>query len=275
MTSDTRYTVDEVLAILDRIGQEFELHGPKGWSPALRLKHWGEWEGLFAPSAATYLEFLSALADMFAFEASSEEWRPLAKGDTTVAQLAEFIAERAPRVEIKPLRVLGRECLEAGLFEVLADDVRRLTGNDLQFGPSTVISDVMDRRQRTRLVWRLALLLPRVQRTPDLFAKSPFGPLFGWCFGALWLFAIGGAALLRSPAWIPAQTVWNGIGVLLTGLALWLIPVVALLALACCVYPALTKHRGPFHQDIRTFRDLVKALKNGLARPAPRADGEV
>lgn len=85
-------------------------------------------------------------AHLFGFDhsiSSHEEWENLVGQHLTFGVLAQFIAERTPLVSFRPVTVMDRECLPAGVFYGIQDVIKSFTEDSKRFAPSTKIIDVI------------------------------------------------------------------------------------------------------------------------------------
>lgn len=262
MPDERRYSVEQVLEILQGLwplGEDFEAALDE--FAETRLDDWEDWGVVLGwwvskkHRQRECLEVFAGLSDVFGFSATDEEWRPLANKNTTMRELAEFIAARAPYREIRPLKILGRECLEAGIFCELERTTRQIVGRDLRVGPSTPLRQTLNKGQRERLASRLTLFFPRLFSSADLWGKSPLANAAWCCGGAIVVLTLAGAGMVALSDSVSILAPLGGFAALF---ALGLIPVLALLSVASWVTGLA---RGPFRREIRTYRDLVNALR--------------
>ena len=269
MPDERQYSVEQVLEVLQGLwplGEDFE--AALSEFAETRLNEWEDWgvvPGWWVSKKHRQrecLEVFAGLSDVFGFSATDEEWRPLANKKTTMRELAEFIAARAPYREIRPLKILGRECLEAGIFCELERTTRQIARGDACVGPSTPLRQALNKGQRERLASRLTLFFPRLSSSADLWRKSPLANAAWCCNGAVIVLTLACAGMV---ALSDSDSILAPSGCFVGMLALGLIPVLTLLGVASWV-TGLGK--GPFRKEIRTYRDLVNALKKQERRTA-------
>ena len=258
MEATPRYTVKQVLEVLRRIAP-YHADYPMDRFRAVQL-----WDYAEDPLRRSYRQLFSMLEDMWCVGATEDEWQALADNDEiTVLQLAEFISQRAPLCEIRPLRILGRDCLEAGIFREVAAAAIRITGTSTEVGPSTALKDALDKRQLERLKNRLWLYFPSIHSIPRLLHESVWQTL-----GAIGALAVFGLTFLSLFTHVGTDSLLRqvlfSIGAISAAFALWLLPLWILVLILGWV---LNRNRGPFRDEIQTFRDLVMALRGAeLAR---------
>jgi hypothetical protein len=263
MECPERYSVDQILTVLHRISffASLEHDSPLVGFPEMKLGDTDDWVGLFEfRRKREYRTFFQRLQRILRFKAADEEWAELARDKTTMRELAEFIAARASYREIKPVNLLGRECLEAGIFREMDQITNDILNGEVHVGPSTTLRSVMSKEHCKELASRLFLFFPDIYSAEGLWRRSRISNLAGWCVGLFIVLALGGVILLELGQRLP----WGiGTPLLVPGAfagmgALCLLPVMPLLGLLTMV---LGIGKGPFDRTIRTYRDLVRALK--------------
>ncbi len=261
---DRNLTVDEVLTVLHEIS--FWVRSkPREDFPKMLLDDYDE--RCWGLKEKHMLPFFENLQDVFLFKAMRKEWLSLINAKTTMRQVAEFIAARAPYDEIKPLCILGRPCLKAGIFQTLADSTHRITGAEAHIGPSTPIRDVMNASQRYQLLGRFWYWCKDAHTIPRLSRISRLATAFWWCFAIV---VVGGGfgylAKALSDDGFPPGEIWSLLSEFALTLAFY-----ALLALPFLwAMGWLRKNSDPLHKSVRTFRDLVVLMEPHLRewRPA-------
>ena len=260
VSEQRRYSAEQVLDILHAWHTSAE-GGELGRDefPALRLVDLIALE-LLAGREWAYSQFFAGMADRFQFSVCDDEWQPLAQENATMGDVAEFIAARAPCREIGPATVLGRWCLEAGVFRELELSTEWIAGPDVRVGPSTLLNAVLKKKQRERLADRLRLLYRGLDQSPALWRTSVLETATFVCLGLLGVCALG--SLLVGLKWMGFVVLGACCGLV----GLYLLPVIVLLFIVAGLAGI---GKGPFHRDIKTYRDLVEALK--IAAPWSRA----
>lgn len=256
MSEEQRYTVEEVLEVLKDL-----CDGPADKRFAgVPLRDWvfwatiddGDWENLRAVCVQ--------LETLFGFSATDQERVLLDTDSATTKDLAEFIAARAVRRPIRPLRLLGRKCEKAGLFRMLEETTGEIVGREVRIAPSTEIRKVLGKSQLRQLLSRLALYFPYLGSAPGLWYHSWISRIVSACLG---LALILGAIVALSG--VSHATDFNSLSVKIGGPA----TLVALLLVAFVVIttPVLLVLRwliggntGPLDSRIKTYRDLVEIL---------------
>ncbi|UCF32484.1 MAG: hypothetical protein JSV78_09120 [Phycisphaerales bacterium] len=281
MVCPERYSVDQILTVLHRISffASLEYDSPLVGLPEMKLGDTDDWMALFEfRRKREYRAFFQRLQCLLRFKAEDEEWVELARDKTTMRELAEFIAARASYREIKPVNLLGRECLEAGIFREMEQITNDILNREVHVGPSTTLRGVMSKEHCKEFASRLFLFFPDIYSAEHLWRRSRISNLAGWSVGLFIVLVLGGVVLLEVGQRLP----W-GIGALLlvpgacAGMgALCLLPVMPLLGLLAM---ALGIGKGPFDRTIRTYRDLVRALNaergfpESVATVPPLMDG--
>jgi hypothetical protein len=257
-----RYTTEEVLGVLWATYPWKTSDDPSDTFADMRLDEYDDW-CLVSRYTRAFLGFFKNLEDMFCFKATEEEWLPLAKKKTTMRELAQFIAERAPRREIRPLRILGRDCLSAGIFRQIQQVVSHVLRNDTGTAPSTPLRNALTKSQRERLRLCLYPLFPKLGADSKLWHHSLLDTLtFVSFWGIVAATLLGGLLTAIPESWSigPLLVVLGGF---ITFAGLLLIPVFILMLVTSGL---VNRNRGPFNLRIRTFRDLVMALQDHLGR---------
>jgi hypothetical protein len=219
-----------------------------------------EWMGLFeCRRKREYRTFFQRLQRSLRFKTEDEEWADLARDKTTMRELAEFIAARAPYREIKPVSLLGRECPEAGIFCEMEQITNDILNREVHVRPSTTLRSVMSKEHCKEFASRLFLFFPDIYSAKRLWRRSRISNLAGWSVGLFIVLALGGVILLELGQRLP----WGiGTPLLVPGAfagmgALCLLPAMPLLGLLAMVWGI---GKGPFDKTIRTYRDFVRAL---------------
>ena len=260
VSEQPRYSAEQVLDILHawHTSAEGEELGCDEFT-ALRLVDLLDPEPLASRKRA-YSRFFAGMADCFQFSACDDEWRPVAQKSTTMRDVAEFIAVRAPYREVAPMTILGRKCLDAGVFRELELSTEWIAGPDVRVGPSTLLNAVLKKKQRERLADRLRLLYRGLDQSPALWRTSVLETATFVCLGLLGVCPLG--SLLVGLKWMGFVVLGACCGLV----GLYLLPVIVLLFIVAGLAGI---GKGPFHRDIKTYRDLVEALK--IAAPWSRA----
>jgi hypothetical protein len=86
------------------------------------------------------------LNQCFNMEASRNEWRAVVKPVTkkTLWGVCLFISDKAEKEVVKPIRLLGRECLSAAVFLTLKKNLKRKGAATKDLKPSTNISEYLN-----------------------------------------------------------------------------------------------------------------------------------
>jgi len=259
MPEERRYTVDQVLDILwdcYRLRPECKPR-PPGFADE-KVRDYEDGTPFLWSTKNTILAFLENLATWFGFSAAEEEWGALADKRTKLRQVAEFIAARAPYREIRPLRILGSRCLDAGIFRELEHLTTQIAGEGIRIAPSTPLNEVLSKEQCGSLASRLAFFFPSIHLAENLWHRSRLETAAMLCLVAIILLvilAVGFAAVGWLLAGQDGAFAFAGLPALL---ALLLCPVCVLAALVAWLADL---GRGPFRKDIQTYRDLVNVLK--------------
>lgn len=253
MADQDRYTVEQVLEIL---GVAY---------PAASLEEFASYpledvcldRPIFYAGRESYcLQLFETFQDYFHFAATREEWLPLARDETNMRELAEFIAARASYCEVGPVRILGRHCLETGIFRELQRSTNWILRRSARIAPDTRLDDVLNDAQGKLLLGRLTVLF-RGDREPNLHRSSPLSIAAWVCFAlVLALAALGGLPFTLGIYW--GVDLFAAIGGIFMAFSLYLIPVFIVLGIAAVIAGI---GKGPFHKNIKTYRDLVYALK--------------
>lgn len=253
MTTEDRHTVEEVLDIIGVVSgfvRDGDDTGRRAL-PSVTMDAFTDAGDPLSSCRKHYLRLFAALEAYFDFGAEPGEWEPLARNTTPMNEVAEFIAARARRPALQPLRVLGQPCMEAGVFE----EIRRLCGattdRTLHLGPSTRILDVLSSKQCESLAWRLHRHFPGIYRHKPLWRRDFLGKASGFSLLGMVLFTVLSALVVteRGPALL--------LGASCACVAVCLAPVVLLTLIASAI---VERRKGPFADNIRTFKDLVRAL---------------
>lgn len=269
MSEEQRYNVPQVLRILHGLwALDGEEYSPLGKFADVRLSEWDDWAFVTAwwfQKQRAYLRLLHQLGELFGFHASEDEWLPLATGKTTMRQLAEFIAARAPYREIRPLRLLGRPCLEAGIFQELEQTTRQIVGRDIHVGPSTPLRQVLSNEQCGSLAFSLAFFFPNIHSAQNLWHRSRLDDAAMLSFTGMNLLAVlaGG---LGCVGWLLAGN--DGLSAFAAMPALLALLLSPVFFLAVFVAWLTGLGRGPLRKEIETYRDLVNVLKTEERRTA-------
>jgi hypothetical protein len=265
MEAKISYTADEVLQILRTLWPLADGDASDGDDfPAITLRDWDDWAIVLDWWCSAryrkreYAQALQTISDMFGFAATEEECEPLAQGRTTMREIAEFIAARAPYRDFAPVTILGKRCPEAGIFRELEHSTEWILGQAVRVGPSTRLDAVLSKQQRERLAGRLRVLFRGLERAPELWRKSVLGSGAWWSITLAMVCAIVGTLLAAIGAEFPVI-----LGGFCSALGLCMVPVFVLLAIAAGV---ASIGKGPFDRGIKTYRDLVNVLKTEVRR---------
>ncbi|MDC6367220.1 hypothetical protein [Flagellimonas amphidinii] len=91
-------------------------------------------------------EWTEWLNQCYGIEANRVEWKEVVKPTTekTLWDVCLFISERAEKEEVKPIKLLGNECLSSAVFLTLKKNLKIKGANVDNLRPSTNISEYLD-----------------------------------------------------------------------------------------------------------------------------------
>lgn len=165
----------------------------------------------------------------------------------TFGMIADFIAERAPYVEIEPIALLGKPCAPVGAFRAIQSVAGLHARNCSNFGPSTPIRDRL-RGMQLRFTWDYLRWLSH-ERLPAMQ---------GWIGNSTWLGYIGVTLCLL---WMGASVFVASVAGALSG-ALFGIGLSVL-----CGFGMVKINRilAKPPEGFQTFRDVAVAMVDGGA----------
>jgi hypothetical protein len=210
------------------------------------------------PRRGNSLRIRKILEDAYQIQAQPREWKRILSVQTTTRELAEFVLERSGTTSIRPVRMLGEECLPAGVFRSLESISRDLTTTRDSIGPSSNLQTVLSRRKMGAFGLRLAAILP-----DDRFLRATFGdrrkPLWRRCLGVLVVCTFFGL-FVGFPSEIPGVSVFRAIGGLAVLISLFSIVAMPIVML---IDWFLSRNQSLFAPGVDTYRDLsVLAAKH-------------
>jgi hypothetical protein len=91
-------------------------------------------------------EWTEWINQSYGIVAKKDEWKRVVKPLTkkTLFDVCIFISERAEKEIIKPIKILGRECLTSAIFLTLKKNLKRKGANVKELKPSTNISEYLN-----------------------------------------------------------------------------------------------------------------------------------
>jgi hypothetical protein len=262
--TEERFNQEEVLSVLAQVWPDRLDEVADQPLATVPLGDWGDW--IWSLGDARYFcRACESLEDLFGFHAPRQDWRSLAKKETTVGDLASFIAARAPKRPIRPVNILGRKCEKAGIFRMLEETTHKLAGTGVRIGPSTPLKEVLRKRQVESLMLRSRLYFCDLGSADGLWHRSW---LVGFaCYAglaAIFLSGITGLLILCGRA-LSYLGLNGDVLEMLAGLPAYF--ALLLLLLMLTIIPilfiarwAIGMHTGPLNKRIKTYRDLVEAL---------------
>lgn len=91
-------------------------------------------------------EWTEWLNQCYGIEATRAEWKEVVKPTVkkTLWDVCLFLSERAEKEEIKPIKLLGNECLSSAVFLTLKKNIKKKGAKVEKLRPSTNISEYLD-----------------------------------------------------------------------------------------------------------------------------------
>ena len=227
-------TLDEVKARLRRDASISKLRA--------EIDYLGNWKALG-----------ESLNTIFDIDLSPAAWAPYLrrKRRCTVGDLSDFIARHALIEEVQPAEILGRTCLEAGVFRTIVSMLKRAGADASNLGPSTRVRPYM--RDYSEVFFgdlgKMAPgAIPKFEGMDhNLVKRSIIRDVLVLIYMSLPAVAI--VSLLISFLWPPLLAVAGGATFLVV------VPL-----LGGIIWSALTKDKPSENEDGRTFKQLCYAV---------------
>jgi hypothetical protein len=219
------------------------------------MKADGSWDDLDFADIFQHLEeffgftcSLKEWKDFFGSDRSLDDWEQNVAPHLTFGSLAQFIADRAPRVaSFEPIPVLGRYCLSAGIFTGIQRVAEHVSGKRLSFPPSAQIIDVFQGHDLDNFWSQLRWM------TENSIPELP----------AFWRGVTGNAGCIAFLAalcgFIAAWTTTN---------VFWIIPALSSGAVLCLIAYSYKRFTNPLPAHIASFRDLATLIAKCSANSA-------
>lgn len=245
------FTLDEAKARLSRDASISKLRA--------EIDYLGDWKVLG-----------ESLNEIFDIDVPTAGWAPYLRRRRrcTVGDLCDFIARHAMIEEFQPAEILGRTCLEAGVFRTIVSMLKRAGADASNLAPSTRVRPYI-RDYSAVFFWDLGKIAPGAipkfeGMDHNLVKRSIIRDMVVLLYMSLPV--VGSVSLLLSFLWPPLLTVAGG--------AMFLV----VFPLLCgIIWSALTKGRRSENEDGRTFKQLCYAvahtMRTATSESHPDPDG--